>query len=446
MNQAQELIGETPAELLAAFESVDEREVGDEYGEYDGQTVPLTDEQGIDLAITHAEVAAARAAIAMADQLAAIDDALRQVADAPHVFAGPNCDSRAETLEFAMRGAVTEIAMTLGISETTVHTYASTAKTMRTRLPRSWAAFREGQISYAKARVIVEQADTLPVDSDPRFFAEFDELISGVAARLTPSKLKQKARAAREKLHPQDPETRHRTANADRRFCVEPAPDGMAWQGAFLPADVAYRASARVDATARRLAAQLGETRTLAQLRADVAADLLSGDGTTEAVRATVTVTVPVMTLLDRASREQAAANPAILDGYGPIDAETARRLCANAPSLFRLLTDPVSGAILTVDRTIYRPPADLKRLVKAIHPLCSAPGCSRLAADCDIDHLIDWVLDGRTELHNLVPLCRKHHRVKHKTRWTTTRKPSDGTIIWTSPTGNTHNADPPPF
>ncbi|MEO6827204.1 MAG: HNH endonuclease signature motif containing protein [Microbacteriaceae bacterium] len=139
-------------------------------------------------------------------------------------------------------------------------------------------------------------------------------------------------------------------------------------------------------------------------------------------------------------------ANPAVLNGFGPIDADTARRLSAKAPSLFRLLTDPIDGAILTVDRKRHRPPADLKRLVHALRPTCSFPGCNRLAEDCDIDHSLDWVLDGRTALHNLAPACRHHHRIKHKTRWRMTRDPNTSDITWISSRGTNHETDPPPF
>ena len=55
-------------------------------------------------------------------------------------------------------------------------------------------------------------------------------------------------------------------------------------------------------------------------------------------VRARVLVTVPVLTLLGR------SAEPA-LEGYGPIDIDTARELAAGAPGLVRILTHPETGA-----------------------------------------------------------------------------------------------------
>jgi hypothetical protein len=329
---------------------------------------------------------------------------------------------------------------------------------LRTRLPEVWAAFREGQFGYQKARIIVEQAQTMFAAGGS--LEKYDAIMRDAALRLTPAKLRAKARAERERLHPQPIDVRHGAAREERRVWIDPAPDGMAWLGAFLPADAACRAYARIEAAARHLLTQTGETRTLAQLRADVAADLLTGDGTPHAVRSTVLVTVPVQRLLPTSSEPNRAeprraepwrpepchpTGPAILDGYGPIDPDTARRLTAAAPSFYRVLTDPVNATVLDVDRTRYRPPADLQRLVRTRFPRCTFPGCNRAATECDIDHNIDWASGGATADNNLTPLCRHHHRLKHHTRWQM-RRGANSALRWTSPTGRNHPGDPPPF
>ncbi|WP_241985825.1 MULTISPECIES: DUF222 domain-containing protein [Cryobacterium] len=101
------------------------------------------------------------------------------------------------------------------------------------------------------------------------------------------------------------------------------------------------------------------ESRTLAQLRADAFAALLI-DGVTRAglgrgIRATATVTVPVLTLLGRGDE------PGHLEGCGPIDPETARELAAGAPSFTRILVHPETGVMLSVGRNQYRVPKDLR-------------------------------------------------------------------------------------
>ncbi len=149
-----------------------------------------------------------------------------------------------------------------------------------------------------------------------------------------------------------------------------------------------------------------------------------------------VYVTVPVMTLLGHSDE------PAELDGYGPIDAETARELAAHAPSFQRILTHPETGAYLSYGRTSYRVPADLAGYLKVRDGGCRFPGCGRRAIASDIDHTVDWAFDGRTEHDNLAHLCRKHHRLKHRTGWRMTQE-SGGVIRWDSPAGRVHRSRP---
>ncbi|WP_460942617.1 HNH endonuclease signature motif containing protein [Okibacterium endophyticum] len=149
-------------------------------------------------------------------------------------------------------------------------------------------------------------------------------------------------------------------------------------------------------------------------------------------IRPTVMVTVPVLTLLDLDDE------PAILDGYGPIDPETAKRLAGNASSFTRILTHPETGAVLSVGRDSYTVPADLKRALRVRDQTCRFPGCNRKAVNSDIDHTVDWQHGGQTALTNLAHLCRKHHTVKHRTRWDVTQH-ADGVLEWSTPHGDTH-------
>ena len=45
-------------------------------------------------------------------------------------------------------------------------------------------------------------------------------------------------------------------------------------------------------------------------------------------------------------------------------------------------------------------------------------PGCDRKPAWTDGHHIIYWANGGRTELDNLVSLCRPHHRTVHEEGW----------------------------
>lgn len=395
--------------------------------------------------------------------------------------------------DLAQRAAVAEIAVRLRLSEQTVRVRGSQAEGMQERCPRTWSDFTEGRTSERHAVETARLADSLP--DSPETWATFDDGASERARTLTPAKFVVAARALRERVHADSLEQRHARAARDRGVWVTAELDGMATLSALLPADRAHAAMARVDRFARHLRATTDEERTLAQLRADTLADLLDGADTVDArpssapttatatatsaaaaTAATATPTVPVSSTTTAPAHEQATAHtrvknarpapsrasivvtvpaltllggddgPATLDGYGPIDLDTARRLAGGATSWTRLLTHPLSGAPLALDRTSYRVTAALRRWLGVTSPTCVFPGCARSARDCDIDHLTAWADGGTTDADNLEPECRHHHRLRHESRWSPSRDPDTGDVRWTSPRGHEVETDPPPF
>lgn len=130
---------------------------------------------------------------------------------------------------------------------------------------------------------------------------------------------------------------------------------------------------------------------------------------------------------------------PAELGGYGPITAQAARALAAEADATWRrILTDPASGAVLDVGHRRYRPPAAMAEHVRNRDLNCRFPGCRVPAQACDLDHVVRFDPhdpDGRTAADNLDPDCRHHHRIKHLPGWAVARGP-DGSLLWTTPSG----------
>lgn len=433
-----------------------------------------------DAAMAELEGISARGRMLVADRYAVISEIVRGAEEDPDPWVGADptidpwwVDPRGRTVaavqwerrDFAMRAAVADVAVRLRMSETTVRAQAFHAHTLRTRCPRLWAIFLGGQVSEQNAVTAAQLAASLPVD-DEGSWAAFDEQVMDAAVRLTPGKFRTRARAVRERVHTESLEDRHRRAAEDRGVWVTPELDGMAFLSALLPAADAHAVKARLDAAAGHLHHQGGETRTLAQLRVDVFTDLLttgpgsdaasrsrSGDAATgggtapgrgatpsESVTAVVAITVPVLALLGESSE------PATLDGYGPIDLDTAKRLAGSATSWVRILTHPITGTVLDVDRTTYRVPKALRRWLGVQHPVCTFAGCARLARNCHIDHLRDWQHGGITAEMNLAPECERHHRLKHGSGWSVRKDPYTGAVTWTSPTGYVADGDPPPF
>ncbi len=341
------------------------------------------------------------------------------------------------SLEHARRSLVAEAATTLLIPEATAARRINEAETLCECLPATLEALWVGEISYRHAQAMVTQARTLPESAR----AEFETVALPAAATQTSAQFAAHARRLRERMHPDSIDQRHREAREGRSVWVEKECDGMATLICHLPAVAAFAIDDTLDQLARSLRGA-DEVRTHAQLRTDGLVDLLldrEGDTAEKArgIRANIAVAVPVMTLLGRS--DEAAE----LRGYGPIDNATARRLTAEAPSLLRILTDPITGQRLSVGRDRYKIPADLRAAVVLDDEICRFPGCTRPADRCDLDHTVDWARGGETSLSNLAALCRRHHTVKHQTDWQV--RPGPGRALrWTSPSGAEHATRPP--
>jgi hypothetical protein len=214
----------------------------------------------------------------------------------------------------------------------------------------------------------------------------------------------------------------------------------MAYLTLFAPAPEIHAIADRSTKLAAGLRAG-GDPRSMTHLKVDVLTDLLlngetSIPGATRGIRGRVHVMVPAMTLLGIG--EEAA----ILRGYGPIDPATAAQLTAEATSWRRILTDPITGRILTTDPRDYRPTARMADHARLVHPTCVFPGCTVPSERADIDHTEDHAYGGDTIPENLAPLSPAHHKVKHHTRWQI-RQNGDDTLTATSPAGYVYTVRP---
>ncbi len=359
-------------------------------------------------------------------------------------------------------------------------------------LPQVDDALTTGRIDVTKARTIADATGVLP----PDLATQVADRVMPRAPGQTPGLLKASLARAVIAVSPQAAEIKRVAAIADRRVVITPVSDGMAELWAFLPAEgaMAIRTALDRSARARRGGGDMPvrDGRTADQRRADALvgwavtaldvrpgnrvsgagafghscrrrerANLRHGLGCARyrrlrrhpgkaddevaqsarptdppaAVRAHVFVTVPASTLLGISDE------PGYLAGYGPITPETARLLAADG-RWQRLLTDPVSGALLDHGRTTYAPPKALADHVIARDVTCVMPGCRRPAYQCDLDHTKCFP-EGATCHDNLGPLCRTHHLLKHHTDWIL-EQPTPGTFVWTSPTGHTYVRLPP--
>lgn len=330
-----------------------------------------------------------------------------------------------------------ELACALRVPAGTAQSLVAASRSLMHELPGTMDALRSGEISYRHAEVMIDESWNLAAGTDGAGTLAarqaFEATALPHATRLTVAKFRQKARKLRERAHPETIEARRMHAAGDRGITFAPARDGMAWLNLYLEAPAALAVYNRITETAIGLQGP-DEDRTLTQLRADVASDLLTGG--VNRIRPTVMVTVPVLTLLGNSDE------PGSLDGYGPIDADTARELARHAPSFTRLLTHPETGAVLSVGKQQYTVPVDMRRWLLVRDATCRFPGCSRSAKHSHIDHTTAWVHDGETRTENLAHLCPKHHKLKHETAWSV-RNGEDGVLTWVSPSGHSYVTEP---
>ncbi|MDO3637036.1 HNH endonuclease signature motif containing protein, partial [Mycolicibacterium arseniciresistens] len=89
-----------------------------------------------------------------------------------------------------------------------------------------------------------------------------------------------------------------------------------------------------------------------------------------------------------------------------------------------------------------YTPSRKLAEFVRCRDMGCRFPGCDVAAFSTDIDHTIPYSQGGPTQASNLKCLCRLHHLIKTFWGWRD-RQQCDGTVIWTSPAGQSYTTTP---
>jgi len=398
---------------------------------------------------------------------------------------------RGESAELASRSVAAELAGVLHMSDRVVQARMARAADLMAKYPATMQAFTQARINAAHVRLIQDAGARL----DDGVRVEFERVAVEACVGETPHRAKRIIERVAERLAPRSLTDRHREAQKQRRVWREDLGDGQKALGLVHSAAVIdgiydrltqqARAVQVANAKAAKNAAAglvadddtLGDARdgrSLDQLRADLCADvLLTGtpvghdttDGLLTAIQARVEVTVPVLTLVNAAGGagdgrgapvDSAGCwtltgvgsafgvrveQPGELAGGVPIDTDTARILAGGTTAWERVLTHPITGALLAVDR--YRPNADLRRLLHARDSRCRFSTCGLPPVTQDLDHTIDAAYGGGTEEGNLGGLCRRHHVLKHQTAWTV-KQLGAGILEWTSPAGATYIDKPP--
>ncbi|WAC92835.1 HNH endonuclease signature motif containing protein [Mycobacterium sp. Aquia_213] len=374
-----------------------------------------------------------------------------------------------------------EVAAAQGISHGMASGQMYLAVALRDRLPRVAALFAEGSISARVAATIVWHTDLI---KDPETVQTVDAALADDATKFGPLSVTKTAQAIDAVVDRHDPAAvRRARANARGRDVVIAAADGRSGTASFWGSMFATDAAV-LDRRLAQMVHQVCESdpRTVAQRRADALGALAAGaeqlacacgavdcpaaiDTDPRAGAVVVHVIAESGTLgsaPDPYTSGEPAPRPLTSDttlsealAPDPEPPAPAKLPAAQvigggivpAPRLVELIRDgakvrPLRHPGAAPPESAYRPSAALERFVRCRDMSCRFPGCDRPAECCDVDHTVPYPL-GPTHPSNLKCLCRKHHLLKtFWTGWHDEQRP-DGTVVWTSPTGQTYTTHP---
>jgi hypothetical protein len=333
-----------------------------------------------------------------------------------------------------------ELAAALRISLGKAGSYMSYGLAMQ-RLPAVASVFAAGDIDLAMFSTVAYRTELI---TDQAAMAEVDARIAAWAARWSSMGRGRLIREIDQIIAGQDPDAVRRINERaqDRQVTFWDAQDGTADMSGRLFAADAEVLDKRLDALAATTCE--ADPRTLAQRRADALGALAAGAerlmcrcgsaecSATEAAASGVVIHI----VAKQETLNGESDEPGHLIGSNTmITAELLRDLAVQAK--LRPLVVPAD----TVAEAGYRPSRALADFVRARDLTCRAPGCSRPATHCDLDHTIPYPR-GATHASNLKCLCRLHHLLKTFWGWQDHQRP-DGTVIWTLPNGQTYVTTP---
>jgi hypothetical protein len=317
-------------------------------------------------------------------------------------------------------------------------TYRATiiADTCRNHLatPEEIEPFMRQITTYLKGRLrapdSTDSADGDSADGQPE-----DADGAGPMVAATVKQVRNKCDHLRRRLRPRADGFERKYA--DRGVGVREQEDGIAALCVTTSVDKAMVAERRLTLAARRRREQ-GDERTVQQLKADIAIDLITGMGTAEPVpsyaRPVVNLTVPIQTIMGIAD------HPGELSGGTVVPASLARMIAAQPGSTWhRMLTDP-AGHLVELSTKSYRATGPVWRQVVAEYPTCFRPSCDARSTEGDMDHRVAWPL-GKTDTTNLWPGCRTDHRTKHAPGFGI-EQAADGSYILRTAAGFRHTID----
>ncbi|HET9876132.1 MAG TPA: HNH endonuclease signature motif containing protein, partial [Mycobacterium sp.] len=344
-----------------------------------------------------------------------------------------------------------EVAALMNLAPAAASQQVHHAEALDIRLPKVGQLFARGGLDWRTVQIIIFRTDLIDVE----LVTGLDEQLATRAGSWQSWSRRRIIDAVDAAVLAVDPEAarqRRKESDNDRYIRVGPDRDGMAEVDGKLAAAQATAFDKRLTQLAKQVC--VDDPRSLDQRRVDALAALTEGralactcgrdDCPNRCSDAQASGAGPRVVLNVIATAETLSGDsdrPGYLDGFGVIDAEQVRELATSAEQGLLDVTADAAAALR------YRPTPALARAIRCRDLTCRFPGCHRPAVCCDLDHTIpfnhaDPSAGGRTIASNIKCLCRFHHRMKTFGGWSD-RQLADGTVVWTSPTGQTFRTSP---
>jgi hypothetical protein len=292
-------------------------------------------------------------------------------------------------------------------------------------LPQTESAWRRGDISTGHAAVIGRTVDELGADAA----RTVEPALLEAAEHAHPGHVWLVGQQVRHTIDRDGALVAASAAYARRRLNLTTTMDGALELVGLLDGEGGALLRTAIDALTRPLP---GDDRVASQRRADALVELarrqLDGGSlpASGGQRPHLTVTIPWDAL-----RGSGNSPPAELEWAGPIVDEAALRLsCDGVRTTVTLDEDGMPVGVGRATRTI---PPSMRRALVVRDRGCRFPGCDRPPPWTDAHHIVHWGQGGRTELSNLVMLCRPHHRLVHEDGWSL-ELTGDGEVVTAPP------------
>jgi hypothetical protein len=338
-------------------------------------------------------------------------------------------------------GIAAQVGLAKRVSPRQAQRFVQAATILTNELPQTMRELAAGRTS--EWRAMVTARETAWLSREHR--SQVDRALAPRLERLGDRAVEDEAKKLAYRLDPAGYVDRLRAAEKDRRVTLRPAPDTMARLSGLLPVAQGVAAHAALAREADALIAA-GDPRNRGQLMADLLVARLTGQAQAS------DVPVEIGLIMTDGSLLQHDGEPAVIDGYGPIPAQTARDLISNLADsvpvwLRQLYTAPATGELvaMTSKRRFFG--GRLRRFIRYRDQYCRTPYCG--APIRHLDHIAPDAAGGPTSAANGQGLCAACNQAKEAPGWTSWRRRGPGvhTVEIRTPTGHRYRSrapDPP--